>query len=224
MGKLYETLIGLYRHITPKFETTWAEPFIDEPCVFIGNHSGAFGPIDMCAHFPFTKNCYSWLNHDVMDAKLVPAYVRQDYWWKPGCWAEPLLNVTLPYLAAAIMPPVLRSAPGIPVYHDQRVMLTMRQSIRHLKDGRYLIIFPEQPSGYKSHHTWINTGFLHVAPLFYKATGKALRFYPVHIDHRKHTFTIAKPIQYDPDRTLEEQTEDIVAVLAPGLRGETIES
>ena len=154
---------------------------------------------------------------------LVPAYVRQDYWWKPGCWAESLLNVTLPYLAAAVMPPVLRSAPGIPVYHDQRVMLTMRQSIRHLTDGHNLIIFPEQPSGYKSHHTWINTGFLHVAPLYHKATGKALRFYPVHIDHRNHTFTIAKPVVYDPERTLEEQTEDIVNVLAPGLRGEAPE-
>lgn len=220
MGKLYTTLRGAYRCITPRFQTTWAEPFIDEPCVFIGNHAGAFGPIDMCAHFPLTDNCYSWLNHDVLDAKLVPAYVRQDYWWKPGCWAEPLLNVTLPYLAAAVMPPVLRSAPGIPVYHDQRVMLTMRHSIRHLKEGHHLIIFPEQPSGYKSHHTWINSGFLHVAPLYHKATGKALRFYPVHIDHRKHSFTVAKPVQYDPNRTLEEQTDELLAQLAIGLRGD----
>ena len=223
MGKLYNVLISAYRRLTPQFQTTWAEPFIDEPCVFIGNHSGAYGPFDMCAHFPYTDNCYSWLNHDVMDPKLVPAYVRQDYWWKPGCWAEPLLNITLPYLAAAIMPPVLRSAPGIPVYHDQRAVLTMRHSIRHLKEGRYLIIFPEQPSGYKSHHTWINTGFLHVAPMFYKATGKALRFYPVHIDHRGHTFTVAKPVVYDPTRTLEEQTQEIADALAAGLRGQANE-
>ena len=120
--------------------------------------------------------------------------------------------------------PVLRSAPGIPVYHDQRVMLTMRQSIRHLKDGRYLIIFPEQPSGYRSHHMWINTGFLNVAPMFHKLTGKALRFYPVHISPRDRTFTVAKPICFDPSRTLEEQQEEIVAVLAPGLRGESVPS
>lgn len=223
MGKLYTALRGVYRLLTPKFQTTWTEPFIDEPCVFIGNHAGAFGPMDMCARFPLTESCYSWLNHDVMDAKLVPAYVRQDYWWRPGCWAEPILNVTLPYLAAAVLPPILRSAPGVPVYHDQRVMLTMRQSIRRLKDGHHLIIFPEQPSGYKSHHTWINSGFLHVAPLYHKATGKALRFYPVHIDHRHHTFTIARPVQYDPSRTLEEQTEEILAQLAIGLRGNTPE-
>lgn len=223
MGKLYTALRGFYRLLTPKFQTAWAEPFIDEPCVFIGNHAGALGPMDMCARFPLTDSCYSWLNHDVMDAKLVPAYVRQDYWWRPGCWAEPMLNVTLPYLAAAVLPPILRSAPGIPVYHDQRVMLTMRQSIRHLKGGHHLIIFPEQPSGYKSHHTWINSGFLHVAPLYHKATGKALRFYPVHIDHRHHAFTIAKPVQYDPTRTLEEQTEEILAQLAIGLRGNTPE-
>lgn len=222
MGKLYNVLIGMYRGLSPKFTTTWAEPFVDEPCVFICNHAGAFGPMDMCAHFPHTDNCFSWLNHDMMDPKLVPAYVRQDYWWKPGCWAEPLLNVTLPYLAAAILPPVLRSAPGIPVYHDQRVILTMRNSLRMLKDGHFLIIFPEQPSGYKSHHTWINTGFLNIAPLYYKATGKALRFYPVHTDHRGHSFTVAKPIQFDPARPLEEQVEDFTAILAPGLRGESV--
>lgn len=220
MGKLYDVLVSGYRKVMPKFDVAWAEPFIEGPCVFIGNHSGAFGPMDMCAFFPFTENCYSWLNHDVMDAKLVPAYVRQDYWWKPGCALEPLYNATLPYLAAAVLPPVLRSAPGIPVYHDQRVMLTMRQSIRKLKEGKYLIIFPEQPSGYKSHHTWINTGFLHVAPMFYKATGQALRFYPVHIDHKGHKFTIAKPISYDPERSLEDQTEEFSQVLAAGLRGE----
>lgn len=221
MGKLYEVLTSIYRTITPNYKITWAEPFIEEPCVFICNHAGAFGPIDMCSFFPYRENCYSWLNHDVMDPKLVPAYVRQDYWWKPGCWAEPILNVTLPYLAAAVLPPVLKSAPGIPVYHDQRVLLTMRKSLQHLKEGRYLIIFPEQPSGYKSHHMWINTGFLNVAPMFHKLTGKALRFYPVHISPRDRTFTVAKPICFDPSRTLEEQQEEIVAVLAPGLRGES---
>ena len=67
--------------------------------------------------------CFSWLNADMMDPSLVPAYVRQDYWWKPGCALEPLYNATLPYLAAAILPPILRSAniPGGDEFNEKAV-------------------------------------------------------------------------------------------------------
>ncbi len=217
--KMYKVLSSIIRGITPRMKTTWEEPFDGEACVFVGNHAGAFGPIDMCVKFPLRDQCFTWMNADVLDPKLVPAYVRQDYWWKPGCKLEPLYNATLPYMAAAVLPPILRLAPTVPVYHDMRVMTTMRQSLRHLKEGHHLVIFPEQPSGYQSHHDWINTGFLQIAPMYYKATGKILKFYPVHLDYHKHTFKVAKPIAFDPERTLEEQTPELVEVLAKGLRG-----
>ncbi len=217
---MYRVLSALIRGVTPRMKTIWEEPFDGEPCVFVGNHAGAFGPIDMCVKFPLRDQNFIWMNASVLHPKEVPAYVRQDYWWKPGCKLEPLYNATLPYMAAAVLPPILRLAPTVPVYHDMRVMTTMRQSIRHLKEGHNLVIFPEQPSGYQSHHDWINTGFLQVAPMYYKATGKVLKFYPVHLDYRKHVFKVAKPIAFDPERTLEEQTPALVEVLAKGLRGQ----
>ena len=219
-GKAYRTMRWLLQTFSHKMTCNWEVPFDGEPCVFVPNHVGVFGPIDMVAKFPYYEECRPWFNADVMDPKLVPAYVRQDYWWKPGCWAEPLLNVTLPYMAAAVLPPILRTVPGVPVYHDMRVMTTMRQSLRLLKEGKHLVIFPEQPSGWQSHHMWINTGFLQIAPMYYKATGKALKFWPVHIDYKKHTFQVAAPIAFDPERSLAEQTPEIEKVLAHGLRGE----
>ena len=219
-GKAYRTMRWLLQTFSHKMTCNWEVPFDGEPCVFVPNHVGVFGPIDMVAKFPYYEECRPWFNADVMDPKLVPAYVRQDYWWKPGCWAEPLLNVTLPYMAAAVLPPILRTVPGVPVYHDMRVMTTMRQSLRLLKEGKHLVIFPEQPSGWQSHHMWINTGFLQIAPMYFKATGKALKFWPVHIDYKKHTFQVAAPIAFDPERSLAEQTPEIEKVLAHGLRGE----
>ena len=218
--RMYRVLSAMIRGVTPRMKTIWEEPFDGEPCVFVGNHAGAFGPIDMCVKFPLRDQNFIWMNASVLHPKEVPAYVRQDYWWKPGCKLEPLYNATLPYIAAAVLPPILRLAPTVPVYHDMRVMTTMRQSIRHLKEGHNLVIFPEQPSGYQSHHDWINTGFLQVAPMYYKATGKALKFYPVHLDYRKHVFKVAKPIAFDPEKTLEEQMPALVEVLAKGLRGQ----
>lgn len=216
-------LRGLIRFFTPKFTTEWETPFEGEACVFIGNHCGAWGPIDMVSKFPLCEECRAWMNHDMVEPKLLPAYVRQDYWWRPGCKLEWLYTRTIPYIAAAIIPPVLRTAPTVLVYHDVRVMTTMRQSLRLLKDGKHLIIFPEQPSGFGSHHDWINTGFLQIAPMYYKATGKALKFYPVHIDYNDHVFRVSKPIAYDPEKTLDEQTPELVRVLAAGLRGEKLE-
>lgn len=221
--RVFGFLRKLIRCCTPKFTTEWETPFEGEACVFIGNHCGAWGPIDMVTKFPLCEDCKAWMNHDMVEPKLLPAYVRQDYWWKPGCKMEWLYTRTIPYIAAAIIPPVLRTAPTVLVYHDVRVMTTMRQSLRLLKDGKHLIIFPEQPSGFGSHHDWINTGFLQIAPMYYKATGKALKFYPVHIDYDKHVFRVAAPIAFDPEQTLEDQTPELVRVLAAGLRGEKIE-
>lgn len=221
MGMLYTILRGAVRSLSPKMKTIWAQPFAGEPCVFVPNHAGAFGPIDICAKFPLADQCHVWLNAAMMEPREVPAYVRQDYWWKPGCRMEWLYNATLPYLAAVLIPPILRSVPETcPVYHDNRVLTTMRLSLKYLQKGEHLVIFPEQPSGYQSHHMWINTGFLNVAPLFYRATGKALLFYPVHIDCKRHVFRIAPPVRFDPERTLEAQQDELVEKLAKGLRGE----
>lgn len=203
--------------------TEWAVPFDGEPCVFIGNHAGAFGPIDMVAKFPLREDCYPWFNAAVMSEKEMPAYVRQDYWWKPGCFFEPLLNVTVPYIAAAVLPPIMRSVPGVPVYHDNRVVLTMRKSLQLLRQGKHLIIFPEQPSGFQSHHDWINTGFMNIAPMYHKLTGKELQFWPVHIDYKNHVFKVAAPIRFDSTRTLEEQLPELERTLARGLRGLPVE-
>ncbi len=219
MGKLFTCLRAVYCAFTPKMTTTWEEPFSDKPCIFVCNHVGALGPIDMVTKFPLHDQVFAWCNEGIMNRKTCPAYVRQDYWWEPGCRLEPLYNATLPYIAAAILPPVLKSAPTIPVYHDARVMTTMRQSMKALKGGKYVVIFPEQPSGFGLHHDWINTGWLNIGTMFYRATGENLLLYPVHIDTKKHCFEVKKPIVYEGERPLEEQQDELVRCLAAGLRG-----
>ncbi|MDD3409638.1 MAG: hypothetical protein PHY12_02395 [Eubacteriales bacterium] len=199
-------------------QTLWQEPFTGEPSVFICNHAGALGPIDICAQFPLADHCHPWMNAQMLSAREVPAYVRQDYWWKPGCKMEWLYTATLPYLAAAVLPPILRTTPTVPVYHDARLIRTFRESIRLLQSGEHLVIFPEQPSGYQSHHMWLNDGFLRIAPMYHKLTGQALAFWPVKIDYRRHEFRVASPVRFDPARPLKEQTDELLAAMAAGIR------
>ena len=222
MGKLFDVLKWGFSVTLPKMTTEWEEPFIYEPCVFVCNHVGMMGPLRMVVSFPLCEKVQAWCNEGIMNRKTCPAYVRQDYWWEPGCALEPLYNATLPYIAAAIVPPVLKSSPTIPVYHDARVMTTLRLSMRALKEGQHLVIFPEQPSGFGEHHQWINTGWLNICTMYHRMTGKALRLYPVHIDTAANVFRVAKPICFDPSRTVEEQQSEMVKVLAAGLRGEPL--
>lgn len=218
--RFYKYAGGMIRLFSRKMKTQWEVPYEEGPCVFVVNHVGAIGPLDMMTKFPLRDKCHPWINDGVLDRKKVPAYVRQDYWWKPGSFFEPVLTRTVPYMAAAVLPPILRSVPCVPVYHDQRIMITFRESIRILQKDEALIIFPEQPSGWLSHHQWINTGWLRIGELWYRSSGRAMKMYPVHIDRKKNLFKVAAPVWYDPARRFSEQEKELHDALAKGLRGE----
>ena len=221
MGKRFYKFVSFTtRTFSRPMKTVWETPFEEGPCVFVANHAGARGPLDMCTKFPMRDKLHPWINNGMLEPKEVPAYVRQDYWWKPGSFFEPVLNVTVPYIAAAVIPPILRSVDYIPVYHDQRIMLTLRQSVRTLQKDHYLLVFPEQPSGWGKHHTWINTAWLRLGELWYRSSGRALKLYPVHVDHKGHVFKVAAPVWYDPARRFSEQEQELAEKLAKGLRGE----
>ena len=215
MKRSYRILRGVAKVFTPKMETTWAEPFDGTPSVFCPNHAGAMGPVDMCVHFELKDQSHPWFNAAVADLRQMPAYVRQDYWWKPGCKMEWLYNATLPYLGAAVLPPIMRTVPGVPVYHDMQVIKTFRKSIEFLKKGEHLIIFPQQPSGYGSHYMELNQGFLQIAPMAWRTLGLKLKFYPVHIS--KRTIAVGKPVQFEPEVPLKDQQQRLIDGIAAGI-------
>jgi hypothetical protein len=218
LKRAYRFWRGLIRRFTYRMHTQWEVPFTGEPSVFICNHAGAYGPIDICAKFPLADDLRPWMNAQVLSARETPAYVRQDYWWEPTSKFAPLLSATLPYLAAAILPPLLRTAPTVPVYHDARVMRTMRESLRLLKEGKHLVIFPEQPSGFKQHDTTLNRGFLQIAPAFARQTGKAIAFWPVYIDVPARMFRVGAPVRYDVQLPLPQQVDTLIATLRRGIQ------
>ena len=127
--------------------------------------------------------------------------------------------VVLAALALAVLPPLVKGSPYIPVYHDQRIMLTLRQSVRVLQKDHYLLLFPEIPGPGKNSHRRINTGWLRLGQLWYKASGRALKMYPVHVDYKNHLFKVAAPVWYDPARRFSEQEKERAEKLTAGIRG-----
>lgn len=220
MGKLYNVLQRIAYPILPIKRAVYAEPVGEEPCVFLANHIGALGPIYMAVTFPLREKVAIWCNEGVMDEKQMVEYVRHDWWWRPESKLAPLYNVTLPYIAAAIVPKVMRSAPTITVHHDARAMSTMRQSMKELKEGKHIVIFPEKPNGFDSHEEHLQMGWLNLCTMYQRSTGKPLKMVPVHIDQKEHVFRVGKGIIADPDVPLKEQEQRIERYLAAGIRGQ----
>lgn len=220
MGKLFNVLKRIAGPVLPIKRAVYAEPVGEEPCVFLANHIGAMGPIYMAVNFPLADQAAIWCNEGVMDEKQMVEYVRHDWWWRPESKLAPLYNVTLPYIAAAIVPKVMRSAPTIPVCHDARIMSTMRASLKALRAGKHIIIFPEKPDGFDSHAEHLQMGWLNLTTLYHRATGKPLKLVPVHIDQKAHVFRVGKGVYVDPALPLQEQQSRIERYLAAGLRGE----
>lgn len=218
-SRYYRFLRKMIQIFTQKMQTIWAEPYNEAPAIFVCNHDRAYGPIAMCAHFDHYDKVRPWINAPVLSVRETPAYVRQDFWWKPGKWYSRLLDYTLAYIIALILPPILHGSGCIPVYHDTRVMSTLKASIQALKDGKDIILFPEHPSGYCQYEDEIVNGFVSIGRLFYRRTKQILYFYPTYISKKDKTITVAEPIAYDPDMSAEDFAKKVATAVENHFRG-----
>lgn len=219
MGKLYKILRTVVHPFLRVKQIEYAEPLDGEPCIFLANHLGAVGPMYMAVTFPHRDRVAIWCNEGMMDEKLIVDYIRGDWWWRPASRLAPLWSATIPYIAKAIVPRVLRSAPTIAVNRDARIMTTMRQSLQALKDGKHIVIFPELPDGFDSHADQLQMGWINLITMYQRATGKNLRLVPVYIDVPGKTFRVGKSLLPDPDRPIAQQSAEIERYIAACIRG-----
>lgn len=219
MGKLFNVLSRIAYPFLPVKKAEFAEPIGEEPVIFLANHLGAVGPMYMAITFPLHDNVAIWCNEGMMEESMTVEYVRHDWWWRPESKLAPLYCATIPYIARAIVPKVLRSAPTIAVCRDARIMTTMRKSLAALKEGRHIVIFPELPDGHDSHAEELQMGWLNLVTMYHRMTGKKIRLVPVHIDTKGKVFRVGKGITADPELPLTEQEHRIERYLAASIRG-----
>ncbi len=210
MGKWLFHLAGAVIRISSrKMSVKWEAPFTEGPCVFVVGGAGMKSPLEMLTKFPLRSTSYPWIDHRLLRKEtaedyLFPAHTASD---RPLRLKEKLL--------ARCLPALLQGANCVPVYEERRVLLTFRQSIRLLLNKKALLVFPE--NGTSGRGQWIGNGWLRLGELWYHAQGKALRFYPVHINAGKHLFEIAKPVLYDPSLSFIEQREKLQAAITRGM-------
>ncbi len=168
------------------------------PGVIVANHMGAVGPVGLCASLPM--RLYPWVLGTTVDRVKGPENVRKDFVEKI-LHIQPPLSEPIAEGICKISTPLLLSLGCIPVPDThQEQEETFQTSLELLKQGKFLLIVPEDAKAEPEPLTGIRTfkrGFLRLGKLYYQETGARLPFYPV-VVHEFGLVIVGKPIEYNP--------------------------
>nr|BAL52531.1 hypothetical conserved protein [uncultured Chloroflexota bacterium] len=169
------------------------------PAVFIANHLGALGPIAIVASLPV--RVYPWIIADMVDEQKAAAYLNQDF-TEPQLHLPPPLSLWFSRLLSRITVPLLRAFGCIPVYHDpERLYSALEESLHHLEQGHFLLIFPEDPAQPRdplTHMTPFYKGFTRLGEMFYQRCKKVLKFYPLAVSGIYRIVRVGEPVAFNP--------------------------
>lgn len=190
-----------------------------EPAAFICNHCAIFGPISAVMYLPIKFR--PWINNAMLDKESAKITMSKTYEGKCKFLGRRIKKAFLSWLAGLVAK-TLNSFDPIPVIRgvDKRMHNTFDDSVQTLKSGVNLLIFPEKPElRYdKNSYTHLYVGFSKFASLYYKETGKCLKFYPVFTNQKKHTISIAEPVCYNPNNEEREERFRIANEIVSALK------
>lgn len=200
--------------VYPKIELLGQENIPAEPSIIVGNHAQAHGPITSVVRLHFDH--YTWCIAQMMDKSEVADYAFRDFWSKKSKyirWLFWLVSRIIPLPASYL----LSSAPTIPVYRDNRCITTFRKTLEKLEEGSHIVIFPEHEVPYNNILCEFQDGFVNVARLYYKKTGKCLQFVPMYQAPKLRKVFFGKPISFRPDLPIEQERQRICKELMESI-------
>ena len=205
-SRLFIAIKEFIRLIYPKTEIVGLENLPDEPCVIVGNHAQLHGPIACELFFP--DNCYTWCASQMMKLSEVSAYAYSDFWSQKPKAVRPFFKLAS-YVIAPLSVVVFNNARTIAVYKDDHILSTFRESISLMQKGNSIVVFPEQDKKYNNIIYDFQEGFVDVARLYYKRTGKELYFVPLYIAPNLKKMYLGKGVKFLSDAPANEERRRI---------------
>lgn len=207
---LFKLIKGAVRFFYGKMEIVGLENLPEENAVLVGNHTQMNGPI--CGELFLPENCFTWCAGQMMDRKEVPAYAFADFWSQKSKFTQPIYKV-ISRIIAVPAEFIFNNARTIAVYRDMRIMSTFKETIKKLKDGCNILIFPEKDEKYNNILYKFQENFIDVAKLYYKKTGKLLTFVPLYIAPRLRKIYIGRGILFNGENDMETERTRICTYL-----------
>ncbi len=165
----------------------------NEARLYIANHSAANGPFTYELYFP--HKFVPWGAHEMCGSYSERWHYLYDVFYRQKLHFSKLKSFLIATPFAVISKMLYNGAELIPTYRDLRMKDTLKDSIDALNSGINLLIFPENSSdGYHEILKEYHPGFVMLAKLYYKRTGKDLPICTVYYSGRRNRMVIDKPI------------------------------
>ena len=207
---LFRVIKWLARVFYIKYEVEGLENLPDEPCIVVGNHTQMHGPLASELYFP--GHSYTWCAGQMMNLKEVPEYAFADFWSQKPQYTHPVYKL-LSYLIAPLAVCIFNNANTIGVYRDGRIITTFKETVKRLNEGASVVIFPEHDVKYNNIVYEFQEGFVNIARLYYRRTGKELAFVPLYIAPKLHKMYLGKPIRFNAAAPKGEEPKRICSYL-----------
>ena len=200
---LYHFIVGLLDL------TLWGGELIGEeklprrgPAVFIANHLEATGPIAAACSIPLRM--YSWTIADMVDEEKAADWLKWDF-VERTMHIQPPASAWVAMRLSKLTVPFLRSLGCIPVYKGDydRMVETLNLSMDILRQGKFLLVFPEDnmlPADPETHMRPFQRSFARLGEMYYEETHQLLDFYPV-ATHPTGFVMIGKFASFNPNNT-----------------------
>lgn len=194
--RIFRMFLKAVKLIYPKNEVLGIENLPKEPCIIVANHAQIYGPVTGILYLP--NNCWFWGEGELMSLKTASKYAYKDFWSKKPKYIRWLYKL-LSYIAGPVLYYIFHNVNMIGVYHDKRLMSTLKETRRALEKGGNIVIFPECYTKHNHIVYEFQGGFVDVARMHFQKTGKELSFVPVYFAPKLKKVLIGKPTKYNAD-------------------------
>lgn len=211
----YRAACALIAFLFPAPEFTGVENLPEgQPCIIVGNHAHVYGPFYSELYLPCERTI--WCIGEMMDMKALPDYAYRDFWSRKPGWCRWVYRI-LSYIIAPLCVTVLKHAHCISVYKDNRLLTTMRESIKHMKAGDNIVIFPEEDIPHNGIVWEFQEGFVNLASLYARQAHAPVEFVPMYIAPALRRVSFGRPIAFDRSADLESERVRICNALMDAI-------
>lgn len=202
-GRYARLVIFFARFFSRKYKN---DAIKDEgPAVYVSRHLDMHGPIEAIVNFPFSVHALTlhvFLDRQACRNHFANYTFSKRVGKKPGFFCNLGARIT----SGAVVP-LMRSLKSVAVYRDSgEALKTMRQGLKYLEKGESLMLWPDvEYTGEYGEDFEIYSGFLFLGELYYKRTGKELRFISLVLDDESGRIIEGKAVICNDFRQEEKQ-------------------
>lgn len=196
-SKFFGLYGGLTRFLYRTFHKKYTSLVARDPlgAVYVCRHLNMHGPLTVLSQIGFDLHPMTFsifCNHKQCFTHL------RDYKYMAVKKMKKFPASVLAFFSTGLVVPLIHSIEAIPVYRkNAQSIVTLKRAIKFLKMHENVILFPDiQYTADQNTETDIYNGFLLMEKMYYKETGRHLRFIPLVIDEENRKIIEKAPVRF----------------------------